>query len=368
MDKLQKINSVLLFFFLVIVGLYYGASFLIPLTFGIFFTTLVLPIANFLETKVKLGRTLASFISTFILFLVVGGLVFLLLSQINTFINDLLGRRAEVYSFVDNFQQQIVDSTGFTLEQQNEMFNERLYGLIQEAQRYLSKIFSQFITILMSFLLMIIYVFLLLIYRDRFVDFLMDYMPEKKKQVAKTILNKSKTVANRYLWGRVQVMFILGIMYSITFFAYDIEYAALLLLFGVLITIIPYIGPLLSGLLPILFMLVLSENSTEIISFAVIILVIQLIESYVVEPVVIGSEVKQSPLFVIIAIVLGGAIWGFAGLILFVPLFGVMKIIFDHTPDLHPIGLLIGYEEDDTKANFLKRLKNRIMGGSHKDE
>jgi predicted PurR-regulated permease PerM len=49
-------------------------------------------------------------------------------------------------------------------------------------------------------------------------------------------------------------------------------------------------------------------------------MIIQLIESYVLEPVIIGSEVQQSPLFVIIAIILGGAIWGAAGLILFVPI------------------------------------------------
>lgn len=359
-SKLQKINSILLFCFLLIIGLYFGSSFLIPLTFGIFFTTLVLPICKFFESKLNLGRIFASFISTFILFLVVGGLVFLLFSQLNLFINDLLENEDAIFSFVDKIQKQIVDSTGFTLEQQKEMFNERIYGLIQEVQKHLTNVFEGFINILLSFLLTLIYVFLLLINREKFVDFLMKYVSEKKKENVKLILKKSKNVANRYLWGRVKVMILLGIMYSLIFFAYDLEYAALLLVFGVLVTIIPYIGPLLSGLLPVLFMLVTSQNPTEIISFTILVLIIQLIESYVLEPLLIGSEVKQSPLFVIIAIVLGGAIWGFAGLILFVPLFGVMKIIFDHTPELKPVGFLIGYEEGTTKLNFLAQIKNKM--------
>lgn len=361
-SKLQRINNVLLFCFLLIIGLYYGSSFLIPLTFGVFFTTLVLPICRFFENKLKLGRIFASLISTFILFLVVGGLVFLLFSQLNLFINDLLKNEEAIFGFVDKIQQQIVDTTGFTLEQQKEMFNERIYGLIQEVQKHLTNVFGGFVNILLSFLLTLIYVFLLLINREKFVDFLMKYVSEENKQNARLILKKSKNVANRYLWGRVQVMILLGIMYSITFLAYDLEYAALLLVFGVLVTIIPYIGPFLSGVLPVLFMVVTSQSPAEIISFTILILIIQLIESYVLEPLLIGSEVKQSPLFVIIAIVLGGAIWGFAGLILFVPLFGVMKIIFDHTPKLKPIGFLIGYEEGGSQLSIFKRLKNKIMG------
>ncbi|NEV93732.1 AI-2E family transporter [Psychroflexus sp. YR1-1] len=361
-SKLQKINSVLLFSFLLIIGLYYGAPFLIPLTFGVFLTTLMIPICNFLENKLNLGRIIASFLSTFLLFIVIGGLFFLLFSQLNLFINDLLERKGDVFGFVDKVRQQIVDSTGFTLKQQNEMFNERLYGMLKQVQTHLSNVFSEFINILVSFLLTLIYVFLFLINRKKFHSFLMKYISEEKKQNTKQILDKAKNVANRYLWGRIQVMFVLGLMYAITFLAYDLEYTALLLIFGVLVTIIPYIGPFLSGLLPILFMLVISQNSTEIISFTILIIIIQLIESYVLEPLLIGSEVKQSPLFIIIAIVLGGAIWGFAGLILFVPLFGVMKIIFDHTPELKPAGFLIGYEESGAKLKFLSYWKNKIMG------
>lgn len=342
--KLQKINNVLFFCFLLIVGLYYGSSFLIPLTFGIFFTTLILPISVIFEKKLKFGRLISSFISTFILFLVIGGLFFLLFRQFSIFVGDLLERKEDILGFIENLREQIVQSTGITLEQQEEVFKDRMFGMIQEVQKHLSNFLNDFVSIMMDFLIMLIYVFLLLIYRDQFFDFFMKYASNKNKSRAEKIINESKTVANRYLWGRVQVMIVLAVMYTITFLAYDLEYAALLIIFGVLITIIPYIGPFVSGLLPVLFMFVFSDSSAEIISFAIIVLVIQLIESYVLEPVIIGSEVKQSPLFVIIAIVLGGVIWGFAGLVLFVPLFAIMKIIFDNTPGLEPIGVLIGYK------------------------
>lgn len=345
-SKLQKINSVLFFCFLLIIGLYYGSSFLIPLTFGIFFTTLVLPISAFFEKKLKFGRMLSSFVSTFILFLVVGGLFFLLIRQFSMFVSDLLERKEDILGFIDNLREQVVQLTGITLEQQEEVFKDRIFGMIQELQKHLSNLFNNFVDILMDFLVMLIYVFLFLLYRDQFFNFFMKYASSNNNSSAEKIINESKTVANRYLWGRVQVMIALAIMYTITFLAYDLEYSALLIIFGVLITIVPYIGPFVSGLLPVLFMVVFSDSSAAIISFAAIVLVIQLVESYVLEPIIIGSEVKQSPLFIIIAIVLGGVIWGFAGLVLFVPLFAIMKIIFDHTPGLEPLGVLIGYKND----------------------
>ena len=362
--KLGKINNVLLFCFLVIVAMYYGAPFLIPLTFGIFFTTLVLPLSNFFENKLNLGRFSSSFLSTLILFLVVGGLFFLLFMQLTMFFNDLLEKKDDIFLFIDSLQQQVADSTGYTLEQQEEMFKQRLSGWIEEAQSYVSSVISDFSDILISFLLMLIYVLLMLINRDKFLRFIMKYIPDENQENAKLVLGKVKTVANRYLWGRVKVMTVLAIMYTITFLAYDLEYAALLILFGVIVTIIPYVGPFLSGLFPIIFMLIMSDSSTEIISFTIIVLIIQLIESYVLEPLIIGSEVRQSPMFVIIAIVLGSTIWGVAGLILFVPLFGVIKIIFDHTPGLEPVGFLIGYESSGVKGSMLDRLRNKLKGVS----
>ena len=342
--KLKSFNQVLLFCFLLILGLYYGAPFLIPFTFAVFSTTLLLPFATVLEKRLKFKRVLAAFATTFILFLVVGGFLFLLIWQFSIFSNDLLNQRENIFKFVQSFREQIVQVTGFTLEQQEQVIRERLFGFLQELQRYISSLLNNIISIIVSFLLMLIYVFLLLIYRDKFYEFFMSFATRMPNIELKAILDESKKVAKKYVWGRIQVMTLLGIMYAITFFFFDLKYSLLLIIFGALITIIPYLGPFISGILPILFMLIFGDSTSEIITFTIIIIIIQLIESYVLEPVIIGSEIKQSPLFIIVAIVLGGMLWGFAGLILFVPLFAVMKIIFDHIPSLKHIGKLIGYQ------------------------
>lgn len=348
--KLRKTNTALIFIFLIIAGLYVGASILIPITFAIFFATLILPVSNFFEGRMGLGRILSSFLSTLILMVGVGVVFFFLFQQLGLFMNDLVDRKSEIQEYLVLIRSEIMESTGFTLEQQEEMFRDRLAQILQFTQKFVSGILTDVLGMVLKFLLILIYVFLFLINRDKFEKFIMSYVDNDQKEEADLILKDTKKVAHKYLWGRIQVMLILGLMYVITFTAYGLEHTALLVIFGVIITIIPYIGPFISGILPVLFMIVFGGSTVEVVSFAIIILIIQLIESYVLEPLIIGAEVKQSPLFIIFAIILGGAIWGAAGLILFVPIFGILKILFDHTKELKPLGYLIGYERDGSES------------------
>ncbi|MCM4160647.1 AI-2E family transporter [Antarcticibacterium flavum] len=358
--KLQKANTVLLFCFLIIVGLYYGSSFLIPLTFAIFFATLVFPVSNFMEKKWNMGRVVSSFLSTLLLFIGIGLLIFFLFRQLGVFLNDLIDRKDDILGYLNSMQVELMESTGFTVEQQENMIKEKMASILQGIQGFITGLLGGITGILGNFFLVLIYVLLLLINRDKFVDFIMKYISGENKEEAREIMQQTRKVAHKYLWGRIQVMTLLGIMYTITFLAYDLEHAGLLIIFGVIITIIPYIGPLLSGILPILFMIIFGGSSLEIISFSILVIIIQLIESYVLEPVIIGSEVQQSPLFVIIAIILGGALWGAAGLILFVPIFGILKIIFDHSRELKPLGFLIGYERPGAGEDFFEKIKEKL--------
>ncbi len=360
MIKLQKANTILFFCFLIFVGLYYGASFFIPLAFGIFFAALIVPVSNFLETRWGLGRITSSFISTFILFIGIGLLIFFLFRQLGIFLSDIIERKDDIRDYITLLQEEVNKSTGFSIYQQEEMLRERLGFFIEMIQNVISNFLSGLTGMLVNFLLVLIYVMLLLINRNKFNDFIMMYVSEDKKDKTAEILSDTQKVAHKYLWGRIQVMLLLAIMYTITFYAYGLQHASLLIVFGVIITIIPYIGPLLSGILPVLFMIIFGGSTLEVISFTIIVLVIQLIESYVAEPLIIGSEVHQSPLFVIIAIIIGGTLWGIAGMILFVPIFGILKIIFDNIENLKPVGFLMGYKRPGSGEDFIEKIKKKL--------
>ena len=355
-------NSILIFAFGLIAGLYYGASFFIPFTFGAFLAALMAPFSDLLE-RTKMGRTFSSLLSTLVVLIVVGGLSYLFFWQLKLFANDLPQIKEELTTFFKRIQAQLSSATGISMEEQEKILQERSESIMGVVQKQAASLFGNVMNVVFKFLLVLIYVFLFLLYRQRFSDFVMKYVPQEKKKRAKVVLGKTAKVVHHYLWGRVKVMSILAIMYLAAFLIFDVRYTILLTVFGALITIIPYIGPFISGVLPVIFMIIFGGSFTEIMVFAAVILVIQLIESYVLEPVIIGSEVQLNPLTVIISIIVGGMIWGIAGMILFVPLFAIIKIVSDNTANLKPIGFLIGDTEDEKpKTGIGTKIKGLFLG------
>ena len=349
MNNLKKLNHVLLFTALLFTFFYFGRSFLIPFIFGIFFALLVNPLSIFLEKKMGFNRMFSSLTCTFLVFITAGGIMVLFTYQINHFFSDFSSLQDRVDSFISSIQEQIASVTNLSEREQNQIWQERSKEMMGSVQSYVTGFFGSIFSALGNFLLMLIYIFLLLLYRDKFSDFVMMYTKNAKKDEIKEILHNTGGVVYQYLLGRIKVMGLLGILYIITFVSFGLPYAVLLTLFGTLITIIPYLGPFISGLLPILFAVIFFDSMQKIILFASIVVVIQLIESYVFEPLIMGKQVKLNPLIVIIAIIIGGMVWGLAGMILFVPLFAMFKIVSFHISGLKPVGYLVGNSDDKKK-------------------
>ncbi len=350
MDQLTKINRILIFILLIVVFFYFGDSFLIPFIFGILFAFLMVPLCNFLE-KIRINRTIASLLSTLVVFIVFGGTLFLFITQINSFASDMPEMEDKVESIIESTQNKIESITNLSLGEQDEILEERSGQIIEKIEPYVTGFFGNMFSMVFSFFLVLVYVFLLLLYREKIFDFLLMYISKTEEDSAKETISKISKVAFQYLWGRVQVMILLGVMFFITFISFGLPYALLFALFGAVITIIPYIGPLLSGLLPILFSFLFFDSLNKILFFSAVVIVIQLVESYVLEPLILGKQVKLNPLVIIVVIVLGGIIWGLAGMILFVPMIAMVKIVSLNHPGLKPIGFLLG---QDTKEEFEK--------------
>ncbi len=339
--NLTKIIKILLLILVVFAFLYVGSSFLIPFIFGIFFALLMTPLSNVLE-RAKIGRTIASLISTLVVFIIAGSFLFLFIYQMNQFVSNITSVREEVQSFLKGIQEQIESLTSLTAEEQNKIWQQRSEEWLKNIEPVVTNFFGDILNTMISFLLVLVYMFLLLLYRGKISDFIMMYTRENKKEHINKIVHKISKVVHHYLLGRVKVMFILGIMYYVTFLIFDLPYAILLTIFGALITVIPYIGPLISGILPILFSVLFFDNLEKILLFSILIVIEQLIESYVLEPLILGKEVQLNPLVVIVAVVIGGMFWGLAGMILFVPIFAMFKIISNNSPGLEPVGFLLG--------------------------
>lgn len=93
-------------------------------------------------------------------------------------------------------------------------------------------------------------------------------------------------------------------------------------------------------------MALVSGSPNLILPVIAILVVAQIIDNNIIEPFAEGESLHISPIFTIVAIVLGELTWGIAGMILFIPMLAVLKIICDHIPYLHPYGFLMANEVD----------------------
>jgi len=350
MDRLNRINKILLFIILSVAVLHFGAPFLKPIVFGILLASLMTPFCDFLESK-GMHRIFASVISTFVLFIVIGAILTLLVYQLNNFAMEISSFGNELKSFIKDVQDKIAAVTDLSLERQDDIWRDRSERLLTNIENYVTQFISGFINSIIDLLIVLLYVILFLLYRRRIYEFIMIYIPKDKKENSNEILSKVNKVVVSYLWGRAQVMAVLAVMYYVSFLLFDLPYAVLLVVFATIITIIPYLGPFVSGLIPIVFSFIFFDSITSVTVFTLLIITIQLVESYVLEPLIIGKEVKLNPLIVILAVITGGLIWGIAGMVLFVPIFAMIKIISQNSVGLEPIGYLFGNSGGSKQAS-----------------
>jgi predicted PurR-regulated permease PerM len=90
------------------------------------------------------------------------------------------------------------------------------------------------------------------------------------------------------------------------------------------------------------------------IGVVVVFLTTQFIDNNFLTPRITGSQVKINALATIGVIIIGNMVWGVAGMILFIPLLGTLKILFDNVDVLKPFSILIGEDDKGKKKALLK--------------
>lgn len=137
-----------------------------------------------------------------------------------------------------------------------------------------------------------------------------------------------------FLEGKIIDSILIGIIYFIALVFMDIKYAALLALICGVTNIIPFFGPFFGAVPSGLIILMSNENPLpKLLYFIIFVCVVQFIDGNIIDPHIVGGNIKMSPFCVIFSVLLFGGLWGFTGLLIGVPTFAVIydivrKIIF----------------------------------------
>lgn len=173
------------------------------------------------------------------------------------------------------------------------------------------------------------------------------------------IIEEVTSVAQRYISRLAKMIFCLWIMYRIGFSVIGVNNALFFALLCGTLEIVPFVANITGTGLTVLMALAQGGGGGMVISVLVTYGVVQFIQSYVLQPLVVGKDVDVNPLFTIMVLVLGEAVWGVGGMVLAIPLLGMVKIICDHITPLKPYGFLIGNGDEPKKE---KPLTEKIKG------
>ena len=338
MEKLQQTVHLLLFFTLAFAGLYFSAPFMVPVVLAAVLSMLFIRLCNYFESK-NINRAMAALLCMFIFVACIFLILALLSIQLSSLAENLDEMKARLYHLFNNLRHWINDTLGIDAKKQKEIIDQQTGN----TNGMLLSFASGLMSIAINAVLVLVYMYLFLLYRRHIKQFILKLVARKEKADTDLVVHKAGKVSQKYLSGLAAMIALLWVMYGIGFSLIGVENAIFFAVLCGLLEIVPFVGNLTGTSITVLAVVAQGENE-KIWWVLLTYFVVQFIQTYILEPLVVGEQVNINPLFTIMAIVLGEMVWGIAGMILAIPLLGMVKIICDHHPDLQPYGFLIGPE------------------------
>jgi predicted PurR-regulated permease PerM len=199
---------------------------------------------------------------------------------------------------------------------------------------------------------------MILYYKPLLLEFIHKLFKTEHHAAVTEVLSSTKKITQSYLIGLLFEMIIMATLQSVALLIIGIEYAIILGITGALVNIIPYIGGIVSILLPMIIAYVTKDTLTYPVLVFISYIFIQFIDNQYIIPKIVASRVQINALISVIVVLVGGAIWGIPGMFLSIPLTAIVKVIFDHIQPLKPWGFLLGnIVPTSSKFSFIKKIK-----------
>jgi len=361
--KMSQIILGLLGFFYI---LYIGQAIILPLIYSLILAILMNPAVNFLEKK-NFNKILAISLVLITVTALLIALIYFISSQMMMFGEALPQLKTKLSTFMNEATNFIAKN--FHVEKRK--INELIEKGQQEASSNSSMLIGQTLSTVTDAVLVItllpVYIFLFLYYKPLLLEFLAKLSPPGVQDSVKEVLLETKLLIQSYLSGLMLEAVIVSALNALGLFILGIDYALLIGVIGGILNIIPYLGGIVATALPMLLALATKSPTTALLVLGVYLLV-QFIDNNYIMPFIVASRVRINALFSVIVVLIGGALWGVAGMFLAIPLTAIAKVIFDRIKSLEPWGYLLGDIMPKSHKNFFRINRKKAKANNPKSE
>ena len=375
---------------LAIAGLYFGQDLFIPFTLAVLLAFALSPIIDTLR-RWRVPRVPAVVITATLAFSVIGGLSYLLSTQLIKLAEDLPTYQYTMLSKVDAIRGSkddgggIVDRLTSTLERLRSRLSQAdeaeptpspsgsgteepppIPVIIESETGSPMEVFQAVIGPLIKPLatagLVVVFVLFVLLERDDLRDRFIKLVGAGDLQTSTEALSEAGSRVSRYLLMQLVVNVAYGVPFGIGLYVIGVPNAALWGLLAIILRFIPYLGPFLAALFPMVLAFAVDPGWSMLLWVAGLFLLMELVSNNFIEPWLYGSSTGLSALAVIASAIFWTTLWGPVGLILSTPVTVCLIVIGRYVPQLNFLGTLLG---SDPVLAPEEQLYQRLLASNH---
>ena len=248
------------------------------------------------------------------------GLIIYLISPIFVFEIQQFGQNVPIYfERVNPFLQNI----GFNVAENFDELTASLVSGLKESSASIIKAFYVFFGGVSSTLFIFTFAFFISLEESGPERVIALLVPKKYEHTTMVLFERAQFKVAGWFGARLLACLFVGALSFIIFFLLNVKYAFTLSLIAGLLNFVPFVGPLVSGLVTLLFVGV-SESWLLAVYTLVALTAIQEIENKFLTPFLMKKFINLPPVLVLMSLLVGEALFGFLGMLFIVPVFGII--------------------------------------------
>ena len=354
-DRLFKITSRFVLVAIIITVLVVGKSFLVPFTWSLIIGLASLKSIEWLQKKTRIPLGLIIFLWLILILLVLFFIGYFFYFELNRIFADLPTILQKISDSLNSLSNSM-ENLGIPLP---EHFDKSfITDWVNQHNDIILNFVSAFGLNLWNIILVMFYLFFFLYYKDLVPKFFTAHVKDKRQLVAvRRRTQKSLNLVRNYIYGMMVITIISAAMNFIVFLIFGMKFALFFAVFLALLNLIPFIGNPIGLAVIMLFSIVTMDNMFIPLMIFVSLFAANFIQDNVVRPMVIGDKLQMNAFSVFVAIIIGGMIWGVSGMILFIPLIGILKIYFESSDNFKSYAIFFSDNPKKPKSKSSKITK-----------
>jgi predicted PurR-regulated permease PerM len=325
--------------------MYLGRYILIPLGYSLLVALVLHPLVSRMERRgtPRWAAIGAGLLVVGALFTALAGILFFQLDTFLANLPQLTGGSSTGFGAFWNWVNQQVAELGEA--HRDDWWGPMVDSVPSRMAPYMGTALSALFGMLFNLFIIPVFAALLLYNRNTYVAALTALVAPEWRPRLPGLLQKVVGNYARFIMGMVQVYLIVGTLNSVGFLLLGVPNAILFGMLTAVATMIPYAGIILSALLPITLAWTTTGSIWIPVGVITVLAVVQYLEANLIFPKVVGGKLGLNTMASLLIIFAGGLLWGVAGMILFLPLASILKLVSEEIPEWQALRLLLGGED-----------------------